>query len=76
MRHLEALAGDPARDRDRRAGADPFEAVLDQRVDDLAGLGGVRDGLPQHVGGARLQFRTETPDLIPRLPKERSRRGR
>ena len=75
VRHLEALARDPASDRVGRALADPFEAVLHHRVDALTRAGGVLDRLREHLVRARSQRLAEHAQLLAELLRW-SRRGK
>ena len=77
VRDLEAVAGDPARDRRRRVGADPFEARLHRRVDGLARVLRALDGHRQHVVGTREHALAEAAHLLglTELRADRRRRG-
>ena len=48
-RHLQAVAGDPARNRDRGVRADPFEAALHRLFHHLPRSTRLPDGLCEHL---------------------------
>ena len=71
---VQVVPGHPPGYRDRGVPADPFEAVLNQRIDLVARSGGPRDRQAEHILGPRLQRLAETAQTLPLLPHLSGRR--